>query len=682
MVDKVDEFISFRSLQDSLQILNSQAFIDYVQELYGSICSSIGGVTKQMFHEIMKIPLFISEKIFDAFCTQGSGLLSESDFVDGLTKLYMGSNEDVLKLVFKFYDFAKSGLLSKPNIKLLLSYIPLNNEDNVRFKYQLQSLDELEKVLKDLFARKTSMNYHEYLQAIQENNSDIFIILIGYLYKAMPFHIDSFEAFSLIKNSPQKIKRQLKKSPIRVPVTLPNQRISIRRPSIASGFFHSVEYVRRSYLSPETHSTNDEKIKLNHEIRLKLQDLGQFSKKKIIYFEAFLKDVIFKKVYLTVIGDDLYVFKSQNQDHLISMIPIKRIFAVEGKVVIDKAIYHTLTLHHLTRSNPNSIVLFFTSKDPCKKCLELIIEKNNQSIFNEKYQIKEVLGEGAFGIVKLALKNGTNEEVAVKILNKSKLKDSQIQMASHEVDIMRQCCHPNIVKLLEVHEDIENIYIVMEYIKGIDLFAYLDEYGPLPEKIIKQVIKQLGEAVKYLHTYGIVHRDLKLDNLFVAWDGIDVSNFPKINLKAKREASLQNVTLITNRKLSFDCVNTCEFKIKLGDFGISKVISNDYFLNDRIGTLKFTAPEIILGAKYNKQVDNWSLGIIMYLLYAGVFPFEDISEEKTVARIAYQELEFKEEIWEKASKDFKQLIAGCLEKDPHKRCTILKILKHDFLTKV
>lgn len=679
MVDVKEELIDFEILKSCLKISNATTFKDYLQELYGTISKVKEGISKQAFNEVMKIPIFISERVFDAFDENSDGILSEKEFVVGLAKLYTGTYEDVLKQIFNIYDFSKSGIVTKSNIKLLLSYIPLNNEDGTRFNYQLKSQDELEKVLKDIFNGKSSITYEEYLKSIHENSSDILLILIGFLYNNMPFHIESLETFNSIKNSPQKSKRQVDKKLTFNLISSPTQTINIKRPSIASQFFNSIEYIKKCYSTPDPKRLNaveEKKTKSGLEQKKSINIDGS-PKREIHYFECYLKETLFRKVYLTIIGEDIFIFKTQSQEHLISMIPIKRNFVVEGKSVIDKIHYHTLSFHQLTQSNQtknSNVIFYFITKELCSKCFEQIRIRSKQRNFAEVYELGRLLGEGAFGVVKLGTQIKSQKEVAIKILNKSKLDESQIQMACNEIDIMKQCCHPNIIELLEVLEDLENIYIIMEYVNGIDLFAFLDQYGAMSEKSVKLVMKQVAEAVKYLHTFGIVHRDLKLDNVIIVINGIENSSSPKLHLKEKRD-SIAKSSLSPNSGLNLE---DYEFRIKLGDFGISKVISNESYLNERIGTLRFTAPEILLGANYNKQIDNWSFGIMMFLLYSATFPFDDTDKEKITARIAYEDFEFKGQIWEKASDDFKNLIYGCLQKDPAKRNTILKVLRHDF----
>lgn len=123
------------------------------------------------------------------------------------------------------------------------------------------------------------------------------------------------------------------------------------------------------------------------------------------------------------------------------------------------------------------------------------------------------LGEGAFGIIYKARNKITNEKVAIKVLMKEKLSAQDMNLILREVAILSSCNHPNIIQFIEVNENENAIFIVMEYAKGGNLFSYIsNKKKEITENEAKLIMKQLAEGVKYLHTIGIVHRDLKPEN--------------------------------------------------------------------------------------------------------------------------------------------------------------------------
>lgn len=157
------------------------------------------------------------------------------------------------------------------------------------------------------------------------------------------------------------------------------------------------------------------------------------------------------------------------------------------------------------------------------------------------------------------------------------------------------CQHPHIIRLLDIFENQDYIYIVMEELKGGDLFSYLEKRSfTVTEDRARELSHQIATALYYLHSFGIVHRDLKPENILMSSD-------------------LEN--------------STC----KIVDFGLSKIIGPSQTSLDPFGTLSYVAPEVLLQKPYGKEVDIWSLGVIAYLLLGRVLPY-DAEDEKEIAR--------------------------------------------------
>ena len=189
-------------------------------------------------------------------------------------------------------------------------------------------------------------------------------------------------------------------------------------------------------------------------------------------------------------------------------------------------------------------------------------------------------------------------------------------------------------------------------IPGGDLTKYVKKYyggknnKTIPEKRTAELLKSLASGLHYLHSYGIVHRDLKPDNI-----------------------------MITERSVSGD--------LKIMDFGLSKIMHHDEKVADGFGTLSFVAPEVLIRKPYGNKVDVWSLGIIIYNLISGELPFDDPNdnEEAIAKKVVYSEVEFKSKVWEKISKECKNLITLCLIKDPSKRISVKQFLENSWFEK-
>jgi serine/threonine protein kinase len=267
--------------------------------------------------------------------------------------------------------------------------------------------------------------------------------------------------------------------------------------------------------------------------------------------------------------------------------------------------------------------------------------------FTDYYDLKEVIGKGKFGVVNLGIHKKTQQQVAVKIINKDSIKTLEDkELVRIEIGILKLCHHPNVVRLLDHLENEDYIFIVMEYIEGGTLGQYLKKKNfNFSERQASSIMSQIASGVKYLHKYGIVHRDLKPDNIMI---------------------TQQN-----------------EFGvIKIMDFGLSKIVSTQETMVDGYGTLSYVAPEVLLRTPYNKEVDIWSMGVILYYMLCGHLPFKGNKEVIIAEKIVNDDLEFNDEEWEVRSKRVKDLINSCLKKEPKERITIDEFLNHPWFKKL
>lgn len=214
------------------------------------------------------------------------------------------------------------------------------------------------------------------------------------------------------------------------------------------------------------------------------------------------------------------------------------------------------------------------------------------------------------------------------------MKPIEIFQQRREIEVLKMCQHPNIIKLLDLFESSENYFIVLEFMGGKDLFDYIAKRDyTLPEERAKKVIFQIAQGTQYLHSYGIVHRDLKLENIMMS----DQSNnaFPKIV-----------------------------------DFGLSKIIGPNETANEPFGTLGYVAPEVLKKQPYTYSCDVWSIGCILYALLSGSLPF-DHNDQKELMRMTMEDtLKFDLPVWEKVSPLCKSLITDMLKKNPAQRATM------------
>ena len=373
---------------------------------------------------------------------------------------------------------------------------------------------------------------------------------------------------------------------------------------------------------------------------------------KVIYenwIYKILDNNLIRKFYIVLANKDIYYYDDEKKNKFLGMHHLSGCIIKEPSInnyfQIEKIKFYSFSITFNNKSktrkyySPNfEIALEFTQN--LKKGIGYIQ-------FNDYYEIQnKIIGKGKFGIVNLGINKKTGNKVAIKIINKSSLKtEIDKELIKSEIDIMKLCHHPNIVKLLDHFENSEYIYIVMEYISGGTLNQYIkNHYFYISESEAANIISQIGNGLKYLHNYGIVHRDLKTDNIM---------------LTKNNENGI----------------------IKIMDFGLSKIVGPKEGLIDGYGTLNYCAPEVLMREPYNKQIDIWSLGIILYYMLVGHFPFQGNKEEIIAKNIVYQPLIFDEKEWENKSRKVINLIEKSLEKKPSKRISIDDFLKHPWLKK-
>lgn len=294
------------------------------------------------------------------------------------------------------------------------------------------------------------------------------------------------------------------------------------------------------------------------------------------------------------------------------------------------------------------------------------------------YEVLEQMGEGAFSIVYKARHVVTGDLVAVKVLRKFQMDQSQKQAVLKEVTIMRQLNHLNIVKFIEFIDSSDYYYIVQELAIGGEIFTAIVKYTYLSEDLARHVIVQVAHAIRYLHEeVGIVHRDIKPENLLYQ----PIEFRPSANPAAKLRRSDDPNTKRDEGEF-IPGVGGGEIGIvKLADFGLSKQIW-EHNTKTPCGTVGYTAPEIVRDERYSKEVDMWAIGCVLYTLLCGFPPFYDERIEILTEKVAKGEFTFLSPWWDEISLEAKNCVSRLLTVDPLQRYTIDDFLRDPWVTKV
>ena len=257
------------------------------------------------------------------------------------------------------------------------------------------------------------------------------------------------------------------------------------------------------------------------------------------------------------------------------------------------------------------------------------------------YKIKKILGKGTFSTVKLAVNRDTGEEIAIKILEKYKIKNTRdLNRIEREISMVKNINHPNIANVFDIIEDEDKYYILMEYCENGELFDLILGKHKLSEEEAAYFYYQIINGLEYIHMNNIIHRDLKPENLLLTKNNI----------------------------------------LKIIDFGLSNYNTDDNLLSTPCGSPCYASPEMVSGRKYNGFTsDVWSTGIILYAMIYGYLPFENLNNNNGLLfrKISECRVDYPRNSCFFALDLLKQILVP----DPNKRITIPNIKKHRFYLK-
>lgn len=255
------------------------------------------------------------------------------------------------------------------------------------------------------------------------------------------------------------------------------------------------------------------------------------------------------------------------------------------------------------------------------------------------YILGQTLGFGTFGKVKIGEHQLTGHKVAVKILNRQKIKSLDVVgKIRREIQNLKLFRHPHIIKLYQVISTPTDIFMIMEYVSGGELFEYIVKHRKLEENNARRFFQQIISGVDYCHRHMIVHRDLKPENLLLDHN----------------------------------------MHVKIADFGLSNMMMDGEFLRTSCGSPNYAAPEVISGKLYaGPEVDIWSCGVILYALLCGTLPFDDECVPTLFKKIKSGIFPIPEHL----NQSVVSLLCQMLQIDPMKRATIEDIKKHEWFQK-
>ena len=725
-------------------VKNTSAFKSYLKQLWNDLSkrekSIKNGIDRISFGKYYDLPGLISERLFSVFDLKNKGYLTVNDFTSSMIKLFSGDYDQLLHFIFEFYDFDKDNKITKEDIRIVLSYVPLYKKikhyqglkfEKDNFEDRLASQKELHEKLDNLFKLKQIINFEEFKYIVQNINSDIFLYILVFLMERRPFSNETIKNLENIKKNSDIDERKSKKIFHKKQflnknyddnfIVLPNvnsklivsRTITSKSPSIKKRFIEKINsnefykktkdtYIKKQeykdLLPMNSNESGNESIHTNGTIQKKpsrktlknisLMDIEQENENDIkfknedegildyarpyeLYNNKNMEDELnstqmtniskinnniltegylfkiqenkVKKIYFKLICKDLYYYKSKTNKRHKGIHNLSGVFIQSnGLVKLGDKQFYCFTIIFPTKPRK----YYLTNESEYYNWVNTIRKIVGYSNLSEIYEIRQVLGKGKFGLVKLGIHRGSGRKVAIKIINKKLVTAIDVQQVKTEIDILKIAKHPNIIQLYDVFENENYIYIIMEYCAGGDLFSYIEKRGfRLPETRAAEIIHKLSTAVYFLHEYGVVHRDLKPENI-----------------------------LMTDNSSNAD--------IRLVDFGLGKIIGPGEMCTDPFGTFSYVAPEVLKEKPYSFKVDLFAIGIIAYLLVAGFLPFDHETSEKEIARqTVYEPTPFPISIWKNISNEARMFVDNLLQKNPEKRMDIKEVLQHKWLQK-
>ena len=713
MVEQVD----LNTIIKKYQVQDINTFQNYLAEIWGDLArrgkEPSKGIKKITFTQYYELPGIISDRLYAVFDRNKNNFLDPAEFIGGMTTLFTENFEQLAKFIFRFYDFDNDNKITKEDVRVVLSYVPLNIDFNTNkkkvmkyektnFKEHIESQKELFDILSTSFGDKDTLTFEEYINVVENKSSDIFLFILIFLLEKRPFNSETVKVYKKDKKLLE--TQDYSKTPVLMSHKIASPSLGSRFlfPSLkkitdkkgsnpksildlyagkggsSSGFNRKDDNNKKVFGEKKSALVeNKEKMKPHRRIRQKLDDLqdktpvisnftlsnnkddksdegsiiyeddDEYEKNPLIKHEGYMYKIShskkLKKVYFKLIGRDFYYFKNKDDTSHKGMHNLSGIYVKPGeKVVIEDKTFFTFSILYPQKARTYYIEDENEYKDWLNK-LHLSIHYKN---LLDLYDIKEKIGKGKFGLVKHAIHKESGKEVAIKIMAKKNMSTSDLELAKTEIDILKICNHPNIIKLYDVFDTPDYIYIIMEYCSGKDLFSYIEKRNyKLPEPRAAEIIHKLSMAIFYIHSYGIIHRDLKPENI-----------------------------LMTD--------NTDKADIRLLDFGLSKIVGPTEKCTEPYGTLSFVAPEVLKGKPYEKSVDLWSIGIIAYLLMCGFLPFDDVHSEREIARQTIQDpVPYPMDIWKNLSVEAKEFVASLLKKNPEDRIGIKEVLNSKWIRK-
>ncbi|OQR93420.1 protein kinase [Achlya hypogyna] len=663
--------------------------IHTMREMYRGITlgSSEQGVGKAAFLKIFPLPGLLGERLFAVFDKNGSGSISFYELVAGLAILCRGSREEKLKFIFDLYDVTERGSIGKRDMITMIHQFPqsamcflkgLSMDPHVSptdltdaaFELALQDMDSVEKLVDDAFAvhaHSDAMTFPEFLDWCNRTP-----LISEFLMSILP--IEPNDKCREAEVAPLPAKPGMQRRNSSSSVVMRTERLRSLRRWAESFTLAAIAHLvaERTIRTPAKASTKApaviaaidaaiaefDKVSLKtlEKFRIKRPTATDVSREGYLWKKGTRLKQMKKRFYLLK-GNFLYYYTAQEDTRPKGVVFISgRYVEARANAVMEKQGFFEIEMSTEKGDDADKRFLYAKSKEDAEAWVADLKKATCKLSIDEYYALGRELGRGRFSRVLEATHRTKQVKCAVKIMDKTQLGAQEKELLRTEIAILKLVKHKHIIRLFDVFESKQNIYIVTELLTGGELFAKIVGRARHSETETKAVMRPLFESVAYLHKMGIVHRDIKPENILCG----------------------ENLT-----------------DLRIADFGLSKLAHPHEIMTMPCGTLSYCAPEVLSLSGYGKEADVWSLGVIMYLLLRGDLPFFGKAKSDIIQKTLHAEIDWDgDPFWGTISpagtalrrESFyllalgKELLKRALCKAPDKRITAVAAAQHPWFT--
>jgi hypothetical protein len=560
---------------------------DYLKQIFNHL-SGENGLDRLDLAKYMDSSILINNSVFRLFSHKTDYFTCE-DFCNCLEIIYSKSFDVSIAFVISLLDIDMEKVLNRKNCEIILYNIAgRENQKNI-----ISLIDDF---LDNFFSNNEYLDYDKFKDKTLHENSDLFLIILSYFYQKTPFNCQVLDYFYcedyidinetetakptdilkyFIKNYDNFVEF-INKKEIDDDLMILNDDININYlPSLQN--MKNVVNIDSPIIKPtrkefKRNTPTNELINNNKLLDSKINSNEDSTDSSLVAESInenklyIYNDKYISKHIVVHLGKDIIELK-ENNEVLINLTQSYILNDTLEVKLINNEKYYRFILYN----NGKFIIIINKDKYLCLEWKQKISKYIDFIDFNKYYKIISNISESKYNLVNLGLNILTNKEVIVKMFRKYKSGYHKLELFMTELDILKNTKHPNIVEYIDSFEDKDFIYIVMEKLE-ISIPNYLSKNISNRHQIYP-IIYQIGKGLQYLHKLGIIHRDIKIDNICM------IGNY-----------------------------------VKIIDFGLSTYISTKEKLKLKCGTKSYFSPELCLDQEYDRKTDIWSFGIVIYNL--------------------------------------------------------------------